>query len=169
MKNIKENRRKVLLSVAGIALVVALGVGLSVRPRENDQRWLLENSDRFILYSLIPYPEDDEFKTVGKFRNWDVLGQTRITDPKLKARLVGALYGAMNSQVDERASCFFPRHGIRATRDGRTLDVVICFECSGVELHENGNAHVQFVTREPQKLFDQALIRSKISLGGRQP
>lgn len=160
------NWRKVFI---GAVLLIAFASGRAVL-YSRSERFVLDNSDQFILYSLLPHPPEGDARIKGKFHRNGILGEAQITDPEQKARLVNALYGGfpsiVSSSVDESA-CFNPRHGIRATHGGRTVEAEICFECAAVYLHENGKSIKQTVSQEPQKVFDQALIGAKLPLGER--
>ncbi len=155
----KVNWKKVVI---GAALLVAFAFGRFILYRRSE-RYVLDNSDQFILYSLLPRSQEgrDGGRIIGRFQRNGVLGQTQVTDPQLKARLVNALFAGISSDGNA-ADCFNPRHGIRATYNGRTVDVEICFECGAVYFTENGKSNRQFVSQEPQKVFDQALIEAKL-------
>ena len=46
------------------------------------------------------------------------------------------VYQGVRSSNGTVAACFNPRHGIHATRQGRTVDLLICFECLQIEIFE---------------------------------
>ena len=50
----------------------------------------------------------------------------------MQKQLLDALYKGIADSDGNGAKCFDPRHGIRASVDGKTVDLVICFECSWV-------------------------------------
>jgi hypothetical protein len=148
----------------GVTVVVALMAGRFIL-HSRSQQAVMERSDQFILYSLVP-DSQAKVKTVGTFHRYGVLGQADINDQNLKAQLVKALYNGINQTGDE-SGCFNPRHGIRAVRGERTVDAVICFECSRVEFYEIGSRNPQLISYEPQKVFDQALNGANLPLGKR--
>ncbi|ELP33777.1 hypothetical protein RBSWK_02323 [Rhodopirellula baltica SWK14] len=50
--------------------------------------------------------------------------------------------------------CFNPRHGLRAIYDGKTYDVVICFEClQGTWFVDDVEMPGFLLTRSPQDRF----------------
>ncbi len=167
----KVNRRKVFI---GAALVVALISGREVLYLKSE-RSVLDNSDQFILYSLTPRPDPGDKRIKGLFHRNGVLGQTQITDPKVRAELVDALYDAMPGFMEGYGDldCFNPHHGIRATRGGRTVDAEICFECEAVYFYENGKSwEVPLVSRprnRPRQVFDQALTDAHVPLAAPFP
>lgn len=83
------------------------------------------NSDKLTLYRLKPESSPTEGE---KFRNFTVLGKTEIDtlahQKELKAAFVTEMAAAKS------AACFNPSHGLKAVaEDGKTVDVVISFEC----------------------------------------
>jgi hypothetical protein len=63
------------------------------------------------------------------------------------------------------AACFNPRHGIRASREGKTIDLVICFECLQVYVYaEEGRQGSFLTTSSPQPVFDQVLREAGVPL-----
>jgi hypothetical protein len=133
----------------------------------------LKTSQQFTLYSLEPKTE-----VIGKiapgeetFHRNKVLGKILITDPEVKAELVNALYRGIAESDGSASACFNPRHGIRAVKGWRTIDLEICFECSQVHFWENDkgiNSATIAHTNNPQKVFDQVLKSGKIPLGKRR-
>jgi hypothetical protein len=69
------------------------------------------------------------------------------------------------------ANCFNLRHGICLTRDGKTNDLVICFECLYVKSFENDKQGEGIPTSDSaqsaESLFNRALMKQKIPLAGR--
>jgi hypothetical protein len=153
----KFNQRKIFI---GATLIVALASG-HMLSYSRSQRSVLDNSDQFTLYSLLPHPPEKDVRIHGLFHRNGILGQTQVRDPKLKAQIINALYGGFSNSIsssNNEISCFNPRHGIRAIGNGRTVDVEICFECGAAYFYENGTSSKQSISHEPQKIFDQALV-----------
>lgn len=86
-----------------------------------DSRQILEESQQFTLISIKPSIGYDKPKAPDYWHGFQVLGQTVITNPQEKTHLIAALYDSM-AREDGAAACFNPRHGIRAVRDGKTVD-----------------------------------------------
>ena len=63
-----------------------------------------------------------------------VLGKVEITDADLRGAIVSALKQGAKTR-HPMAACYKPRHVIRAEKGGRTVDVVICFECGNYRVH----------------------------------
>jgi hypothetical protein len=131
---------------------------------------LFDKAETFELYSLDP----DEPRTDkdGKpaavkdgFHGWKVLGKTEVKGAAERKRLADALRLGAEDNFGMAAACFIPRHGIRLTGDGKTVDLVICFQCLQVEVFVNGDSKKGFLTTdEPQKAFDAVLKAAGVKL-----
>jgi hypothetical protein len=63
------------------------------------------------------------------------------------------------------ANCFNPRHGIRVTHDGKTVDFVICFECFQVQAFVDDKPVSGFlITDSPAAEFNGVLKDAKVPL-----
>ena len=61
------------------------------------------------------------------------------------------------------AKCFLPRHGIRATHQGKIVKLVICFQCRRLLVYDSAGKTTQgLVGRSPEGLFDKVLAEAKI-------
>ncbi|MCS6850379.1 MAG: hypothetical protein NZ700_04330 [Gemmataceae bacterium] len=136
-------------------------------PEEVDQ--LLDKAETFELYSLDPGPE---FKQKGKraeardgFHGWKVLGKTEVNKEAERRLLADVLRLGVEENYGIAANCFQPRHGLRLHAAGKTVDLVICFECFRVEVFINGEQGRGFyITGEPQKEFDLTLKAAGVPL-----
>ena len=90
---------------------------------------IFDKADRVELYSLEPEPDEKAAKDPKAvyFRGWLVLGKAILKGDKERKPLAEALDLAIGR--GRVAKCFDPRHGIRATKGRKTVDVVICFRC----------------------------------------
>ena len=98
----------------------------------------------------------------GTFHGWRVLKTSVVSDPNTRKQLVAAFEtGVEGANVLDEAMCFNPRHGIRAVRDGRTADFVICFECRQVAAYVDGKSlgHIP-ITAYPASTFNEILSTS---------
>lgn len=150
--NRKEAIKVALIGVVLLGVCVAAGSILHLL----SPRYVLDNSEEFILYSLDPYlPNKGPVK--GKLYKFAILGKTKITDPIARAKLVDALYTGMELPAN-RAFCFEPHHAIRATRRGRTVDVVVCFGCQVVDFYVNGKKRSRHtISYKTSKVFEQTV------------
>jgi hypothetical protein len=128
-------------------------------------RAALEEADQFELLSLDPNPQPE--KSGDDFRGWKVLGRTPVGDSDTRKELVAALTKGAGESDGMVAGCFNPRHGIRATREGEAVDLVICFECLQVQVYAGaGRAGSFLTTRSPQPVFDRVLREAGVPLAG---
>ena len=89
------------------------------------------------LFALDPVPlaKDAPAPEKGAFHDYAILGHAKLTDA-VQAKALGELVVRGIRESDGTvAACFNPRHGIRVTQDGRTLDLVICYECLSLTAH----------------------------------
>jgi len=88
-----------------------------------------------------------------------------VSDPKTRRDLLRRLDAGMADPDKGGATCFNPRHAIRATHDDRTVDLVICFECGWVYVYLNGEERKQEeVDRAVQPAFDEVLKAAGLPL-----
>ena len=94
------------------------------------------------------------------------LGSVRVEDKDARKRLVRALLdGIAKSKPGDRADCFRPRHGLRATAGGKTVELVICFECWSVSVYADGKYVCALATqRAPGAAFNRVLKDAKVRL-----
>ncbi len=125
-----------------------------------EAREVLETADDLELLALHPYPLDADEAGATWFHDYKILGRASVPAEGRRA-LVKALYAGLNENNDTAASCFNPRHGLRATKGERTLDIVICFECLQVNAYGpvTGERHSGLLSESPEPAFD-AMLRT---------
>ncbi len=126
-------------------------------------REVLEKADKLELLSLqIADPEDAEVNEF--FHGNAILGRTTLTKNQ-RQQALATLYDG-TKEIPANAGCFIPRHGLRATHDGITVGLVICFECGKIKLYygESGDTYATSVSRTPAKLFNLILSDAKVPL-----
>ena len=127
---------------------------------------ILENSSQLTLFSV--EPRENWGRKRPNFHFHAILGQTVISQPETKRALLASLYDGFvpGDAPGIMAGCFNPRHGIRATQHGKTVDLLICFSCHQFELYVNDHhiEHQKFVTGAPRPLFDQVLAAAGVPL-----
>ena len=95
----------------------------------------LESAEEFELLSLDPDFRNSDKSEKG-FHEYKVLGKTKVKDKKDRKKLVEALKKGVKDSEGMVAACFNPRHGIRVKAEkDKTVDLVICFECLQIEVH----------------------------------
>jgi hypothetical protein len=156
--------RRILLSLS-----VAFAIGLSAQGDSqknkipDSAREILEKATQFELLSIGHYPSL-EYRT-GDFQGWPVIGKVTIEDSNTRKRLIDALEKGIEENKGETMKCFNPRHGIRATHDGRTAEFLICFECFQVMVYVAGEMEQRvLITDSPAPVFNQTLRQAKVPL-----
>lgn len=69
-----------------------------------------------------------------EFHGFKTLGRAAIADAAEQRRLVELVYQGVGESNDSVASCFNPRHGISAEKGGRSVDLLICYECLSLKV-----------------------------------
>ena len=153
-----------LCAAAALALLAvgASGCRAAGNDLPKDVRAVLDNADRFELLSLDPTRQKEKPK--DDFHGWKVLGKTEVKDAPTRKKVVAALYKGVADSDGTVAACFNPRHGIRATHDGKTVELVICYECLSMQCFLGETRSGALTTRSPQKTFDQVLTAAKVPL-----
>jgi hypothetical protein len=130
-------------------------------------RNVLDHADQFVLYSLDPrsveYLRPPEAYPQEVFHDFPVLGRVEVQDAAKQAELLRALYEGIAAKNIEPANCFFPRHGVRASLNGVTVDLVICFECSQIQIHPAKGKDV-LTSASPQPVFNRVLKEAGVEL-----
>lgn len=116
------------------ALLVAGAVWwlMTSNPLPRTAMAILQNADSIELYSLEPEPMEGE-KPEKTLHDRAVLGKVAIDDAGDRAKVVAALKQGIGH--GRGAKCFEPRHAIRASRAGKTVDVLICYECGWIYIY----------------------------------
>ena len=134
---------------------------------------VLERCPQLTLFSLDP-GEGDYDTIVGSaprpmFHDHAIKGQT-VIDADDKAALLASFYDGFvppPSQLKQVGfGCFNPRHGIRATHDGKTVDLLICFGCMKYQgyLNDHQFAVNKGITNAPAEKFKQILTGAGIAI-----
>jgi len=148
----------------GLFVVLAAPACGEDKPAVKNFKALFENAQELTVYSLDPGEDKKEPDEKKGFHGWKVLGMTTIKDAKTRARIVAAVAKGLDDSDGTAAKCFNPRHGLRATVDGKTSDVVICFECLQMSFHTDDKPKTETTTRSPEKVFDEVLTAAGVPL-----
>lgn len=100
------------------------------------------------------------------FYGFGILGEATISDKETMQKLRASFYdGLANDGESQAASCFNPRHGLRAVKNGKALDLVVCFECGQENTFRNdkyvGGADVN---RKPRSTFNRIYTAAGLKL-----
>jgi hypothetical protein len=161
-------RQRVCVLLAFISLIT-FGISANSADKEKSNkipdkaRAILEKAEQIELLSIDPErpkenPKDD-------FHGWKVLGKTVVKDAEVRKKLVAAFQKGVEENKGEAALCFNPRHGIRASHDGKTADFLICFECFHGHTYVGEKEIEGFLTTDsPEAVFDKVLKDAMVPL-----
>jgi hypothetical protein len=126
------------------------------------ENWL-RTSDQVVLVSIDPrarlLPSDPKPPT-----GYQELGRLPLRDPVVRAQVSDALVNAI-AAGGQPAKCFVPRHLIEATKNGKAVLFVICFQCSWIQVvHEQKEQQTLTISRDAEPLFNQLLTNAGIPL-----
>jgi len=123
---------------------------------------ILQKAEKLTLYSLDP---DPRLNDKNAFHDVHVLGAAELKNAPRETLLKALDQGIADDKVTAQA-CFNPRHGIRAEHDGKTVDIVVCFQCWKVKVFEPNDAQGKYVVigRSPQPEFDKILTDANVKL-----
>lgn len=155
-----------LLSVSAVVLgLAAMAIAAEKDANEVPEaaRAILDKAETIDLYSILPQQEKDPNKET--FQKYPVLGKTKIKDAEVRKRVIGALVKGAADNNEGQAKCFDPRHAIRATHDGKTVELVICFACNYVQVAVDGKSVRGFSpSKAPEAVLDKVLTDAKVPL-----
>jgi hypothetical protein len=156
-----EGFGQVTVTTAPVKLKVTPEKATAIPP---EFRKALELAETLELYSLDP--STPALKDEAAFHEWKVLGKTEVEKESLTKLVAAFKKGVEEADQKVSAGCYRPRHGLRATVDGKSYDFVICFECVVVMIyggHAEKNAGFH-VSRSPAQTFNRILTDANIAL-----
>lgn len=94
-----------------------------------------------------------------------MLGRTTLAAAEGR-QLVARLKESLWEPGGQSPACFNPRHAIRAALGGRTVELVICFECVKTRVFLDGIEDREWMPhgREPEPFFNAALKAAGVPL-----
>ena len=131
-----------------------VGAGSSCAALPSSAVSVLENAEQFQIYRLEPYTTEPPKPDDKVFHDHIVLAQTDVKDANVRQKIADVVNRGVR-QGGSQAKCFNPRHGIHALQGGKTVDLVICYECSAIEVGENGHWKT-VTTSDVQSELDEA-------------
>ena len=96
-----------------------------------------------------------------------VLGRVAITDPAIRREVIIAVKRDIRRGHPAQSKCMFTRHVLRVVKDGRTVDVAICYQCHNYELHRDGGPHAGLtpsIGEESKPLLNKILADAGVPL-----
>jgi len=129
---------------------------------------ILEKADEMELMSIDPGNRElDEPHPKGDYYGWKVIGKTVIDDLNTQKSILSALEkGVEEFGSGTPPACFDPRHAIHATRNGKTVDLLICFECQQILVYLDGQRQDPYVftSSSPESVLDKVLSEANVPL-----
>jgi len=123
---------------------------------------ILDKAEQLELYSLEPMPGQE--KAPDGFHGWKVLGKTEVKQADTRKKILSALNRGIAENTGKVAACFRPRHGIRASHEGKSVDLVICFECYSLRVYVGDQEGTVLVTDSPAPTLNAVLREAKVPL-----
>lgn len=167
----RENRRRASIRLAlmppqdGRALKMPTEAQFRER-LPGHSRVIFENANTLTLYSLEARQSFDANadRNPKLFHDHLIVGATTLNSAHRKA-LRASFYDGL-SFAYLSSGCFSPRHGIRATYKGQTLDLLICFSCSKYKMWQNGKPldYYQDISYTPHDTFNRFLTDANVPL-----
>lgn len=150
---LRRSSRAALFIVASLGLPAAGCASLPSAALE-----VARDSTTFEVMTLDP---GQEGAADQDFHGHRILWRTIVTDRAAQERIVDIVNGGV-SFFASPAKCFNPRHGVRMSHGKRTVDLVICYECGTIQIHE-GERSRRRVTTNVQPDLDREFDK----LGGK--
>lgn len=140
---------RLALFVASAAWLVGCG-----SPLPPASAAVLAEADTFEVLALDPGgPEAAEAPPAETFHGFKIVAKAAVPSREAQKRIVDIVDDGVRSG-GTRAKCFNPRHGIHAVKAGHVVDLVICYQCGEVDLHDGS------ITRD----LDTADVRAKLDV-----
>jgi len=142
--------------------VLAGGAGLALRNRRpaslrEQALWVLEAPDALELFALDPFSDHAPDRPGERFHGFIVLGRA-APDGIPRQQVARALWRGLRSDEPLR-ECFYPRHGARAFRGAKAVELVVCVTCGHAVIHASDSLSADVETTDaPEVALDQALM-----------
>jgi hypothetical protein len=151
-------------------LLLALAIGCASSRSGDGESVDADQPDRLLLYSIDGREgtKVNDRNTEGSFYGYPVLGKVEITDATTRKQLLDAIKDAIRRRPEMAAKCYWPRHGMRASINGKTVDYVICFECFRYEEFVDGVSIKRSVLNsDVEPIFSKPLVDAGIPIAPR--
>jgi hypothetical protein len=156
-----------VISIGLLLLVVTAGIVWRLLPKDESTILSATNdpSRKIVLYSLDPSKGESNDDTQGVlFHGWPVLGKIEL-DADQQRGVMDSVQAAIQTPGVVSKKCFDPRHGLQVTSEGHTIDYVICFACSNIEIYKDDKRFkYSTISPEPSVLLNQILTQNAVPL-----
>jgi hypothetical protein len=122
---------------------------------------LLDEAESLELLSLDPGGRTPD--VASGFHGWKILGRTTLRDASGRKAIVAAIRRGVR-EADDASGCFEPRHGLRATKGGKDVDLVICFSCRWIEVREGREIAFVRTSALAKRAINKALRDATVDL-----
>ena len=129
-------------------------------------REVLFHAPELELVAVDPaWPTPESTADPATLNGFTVRGRATTGDREVRLELLEALGAAARENDGMAAACFNPRHALVAHHDGRTAELIICFECLTFQVWD-GAERVETVdiSDTPRGLFDRIFEEHGLSI-----
>jgi hypothetical protein len=91
------------------------------------------------------------------FHDYPVLGKVDIASPKDRTAILVAVKKGISQSDGGEYKCFWPRHGVRLTQGGKTIEYLICFQCRQLDEFTEGRKTHKPTTEAAAAVLDKQL------------
>jgi len=162
--NRRRHLKQVRYAFVGMLAILGLVIVWWMRPSA-----VIPTPDQMTLFSLdgrkmLKGGSDPTYDGEHFYRT-PVLGKIDVAAAADRRHLMQAMNEGLNDTGAVQAKCFWPRHGIRATTDGNTVDYLICFQCCQMQVYSGEQKTTLFtIGNSPQEAFDRFIAAAGLPL-----
>ncbi len=129
------------------------------------------NPDELIIFSidgtqLRKEPENRQIPEGSEvLYGCPVFGKVVVTDPEQRREIVAAVKADIRSGSEGYKMCFVPRHVLRTVKNGKAVDLQICFECNNYCLYRDGQIEGEMALqsgKESKALLNKVLAKAGV-------
>ena len=160
-------RRWIVIVLVGIVAAVATTAVLYRDIPVGKRIPGLQKPEKLVLYSIDGTDDSEanrralQAASEEDFAGYPVLGKIEFTSQKERDHLIAELQNAVVYPDGMPNKCFWPRHAILAVENGKTFEIVICFQCRQYMLNGKG---FPLISKRPETEFNDYLRRHNIPI-----
>ncbi len=161
----RRSQKQLAWCAAAVALLLYLKPSRRYFHVPEPARSILAEASSWTLYALDPAMPSTPLEDERLFRGFRILGQAELTDQGLRDELTYEFnWGVITHSAS--SLCWRPRHGIRAETPSGTVDVIICFSCSGAHFAVDGEPKIfkTDTSRNPAPTFNRIFEGAGLSI-----
>jgi len=127
----------------------------------------LSRPEKLTLYSIDGTDDSEANRRARQapgeadFAGYPVLGKMEITSQNDRNQLIAALQNAIAYPDGPPNKCFWPRHAVLAVENGKTFEIVICFQCRQYMLNGRG---FPLIGRRAQPMLNDYLKKAGVPI-----